>query len=87
MVMISNRPNPNEAFPNPNIPQGEAEWPSRTCPKIGSARGANKGRRNSTGRRAHVVLCAYLRFFLKYAHCIDFFSYICTSDIEIFKLI
>ena len=55
MVMISNRPNPNEAFPNPNIQQGEAAWPSRTCPKIGSARGAGRGRRSSIGRKGRTA--------------------------------
>lgn len=55
MVMISNRPNPNEAFPNPNTQQGTTAWPSRSCPKIGSARGAGRGRRSSIGRKVQRV--------------------------------
>ena len=47
MTMTANRPNPNEAFPNPNIPPNTTVWPSKTCPKIGSTRDAGRGRRSS----------------------------------------
>ena len=54
--MISNRPNPNEAFPNPNIPPNTTVWPSKTCPKIGSARDAGRGRRSSIKRKLYELL-------------------------------
>ena len=56
MVMISNRPNPNEAFPNPNIPPNTTAWPSRTCLKTGNVRDASRGRRSLIGHRATTFL-------------------------------